>query len=134
MAKISISGNAIVITSAISIDDIRLLDKYRPDALKLFIEEEGIKSVDFAVAESASGSAGVYGIGFNGSTRDENRFATLTVLNDKLPEDNDKAKELIADTYGAILTKLNALEVQIPEAVKEVRAEREEILSGIEIQ
>jgi len=134
MAKISISGNAIVITSSVSIDDLRLLAKYRPEALKLFVEEDGAKSVDFAVAESASGSAGTYGIGFNGSTRDENRFATLTILDDKLPESNDEAKELIADKYGAALTKLNALEAQIPTAVEEVRAERDAILSGIEVQ
>ena len=133
MGKVTISGNAIVITSSVSAEDINLLAKYRPQALQLIVEEDGAKTVDFMLSMDSKGSVGKYGISFNGATRDEEKLATYTTVDESLPESNDEAKEVIADKYGAMLSKLAKIEEGIPAAVEEVKAERDAVIAGIEV-
>ena len=134
MAKTVITGNAITITSTISIDDIVLLQKHNPESLKLYSETEDGKSLEFSiVGVSTRGAAGVYGIEFNGFTRTEEKYATFTAIHNDLPEDNAAAKEFVADKYGVVITKLSKLESTIPAAVAQVKADRASIVEGIEI-
>ena len=134
MAKTVITGNAVTITSTISIDDIILLQKHNPEALKLYSENEDGKSLEFSiVGVSTKGGAGVFGIEFNGFTRTEEKYATFTAIHNDLPEDNAAAKEFVADKYGAVITKLSKLETTIPAAVAQVKSDRASIVEGIEI-
>lgn len=134
MAKTVITGNAITITSTISIDDIVLLQKHNPESLKLYSETEDGKSLEFSiVGVSTRGAAGVYGIEFNGFTRTEEKYATFTAIHNDLPEDNAAAKEFVADKYGVVITKLSKLESTIPAAVAQVKSDRASIVEGIEI-
>lgn len=57
MAKITIAGDSIVITSSKTLEAIKDLEKYRPKALRLYErDEDGSKTEVFRVA---SGSTGV---------------------------------------------------------------------------
>lgn len=132
MAKTVITGNAVTITSTISIDDIVLLQKHNPESLKLYSETEDGKSLEFSiVGVSTRGAAGVYGIEFNGFTRTEEKYATFTAIHNDLPEDNAAAKEFVADKYGVVITKLSKLESTIPAAVAQVKADRASIVIEI---
>lgn len=48
MAKIVIAGDAIVVTSAMKLEDIKTIEKYRPNALTLMGGEDGKEPI-FAI-------------------------------------------------------------------------------------
>ena len=48
MAKIVIAGDAIVVTSAMKLEDIKTIEKYRPNALTLMGSEDGKEPI-FAI-------------------------------------------------------------------------------------
>lgn len=128
MAKIKVTGNAAVITSAIKFADIEKAEKYRPDALKLK-DEEG-KNEIFAISIGINPQANGYGIVFDGKTHDENGYATYTQL---IPCIEEGLEEAIADFYGEAILKLNKLEEVFDARIKEIDDERKAILSQIEL-
>lgn len=50
MAKITIAGDAVVITSSLKLDDIKTIAKYRPKALTLMGGDDGQRSSSSASA------------------------------------------------------------------------------------
>ena len=125
MAKVVISGNAVVITSAIKYADIEKAKKYRPEALVLK-DEEGKKDI-FAIGLGKAQQNDDF-IVFDGKTHDEEGYATYTAL---LPASCGDIKGSIADLFGATLIKLGKLEEIFPAAIAEIDAEREAVLSQI---
>ena len=129
MAKITITGNAVVITSAVKAEDIKKVAKYQPSALALKNEE---KEEIFKVCyRENSNSIGKYGAEFGGVSRDGQGFACITLaLN--APADAD-VKELIADEFGAALLSLNKVEAQIPSAIQAIDTQKTQILGNITV-
>lgn len=127
MAKVSVVGNAAVITSAMKLEDIKLLEKYRPEALMLMGGEDGKEPV-FRVG-TGGGTINEYGVSFDGETRDDNKFATLTIV---IETDRD-IKETLADHIGAAVMMLNKVEKTASEAVEAVRNERKEFMDSITV-
>ena len=132
MAKISIAGSAVIITSDISLDNLKLIQKYRPQALSLK-DEEG-KTTLFAIATGESGSVTKYGAIFNSFTRDADKKATITIMKNDLPAEADKAKAEIADEFGTALNFINKLEALLPAVVEEINTEHAAIMAAIDVQ
>lgn len=139
MAKISIVGDAVVITSSKKLEDIALLGEYNPKALSLYEEDaDGMKVEVFKVGYAATtgrGSIGKYGASFASFAHDGTELATITEL---LPEfycvaDADELKDYVADKYGYDVVKLNRVEAQIDAALEAVRAERAAIIQNITV-
>ena len=61
MAKIVIAGDAIVVTSALKLEDIRAIEKYRPNELVLKGGEDGKEPI-FAVGTTA-GAGNINAVG-----------------------------------------------------------------------
>lgn len=129
MAKVTVVGNAIVVTSTATLKELQNLKKYSPKSLQLLGGEDG-KEVEFVV-DTVKGNGGIspYGVSFGQASR-EGGFAQITVLLDK-PVENVKA--YIADTYGAALANLAKVEEAIPAAAAEVTEARNAIFDSITV-
>lgn len=132
MAKINVIGDAVVVTSELKLEDIKLVKKYRPNALTLFEEIDGQKEPVFAVtaAECGSGDINEYGASFGGETRDGEKHATITTILKGAPAD---LKEYLADKLGGPLMKLNKVEQQVPAVLAEIAAEKQAVMDQITI-
>jgi dissimilatory sulfite reductase (desulfoviridin) alpha/beta subunit len=124
--KIQITGNAFVVTSALTVKDIQAVAKNAPDKLKIK-DEEG--NVLFAVSYNESHpSLSNFGIAFGGKTRDEKALATLTGT---IPNGTADAKEFVADKISGVVAYLEQLEKSIPESAKALEEARKKLIGSI---
>jgi len=130
MAKIVVAGEAVIITSSIKFDDLKMVEKYRPEALILKGGDDGKKPL-FAIATNAVGSFNRSGIEFNSSTRDDDKLASVTLY--YKGDDNDDIVEKIVDQLGSAIMSLNKIEAALPDVIAEINSEREAVRSGITI-
>lgn len=130
MAKIKTLGDAVVVVSTLKFEDIKFLEKYRKDALAIKGGEDN-KEIIFRVGASGTPGANEYGITFEGATRDEAKQAILTLS--LLKYEGEDIKGFIADQLGSTIIQLEKLEKTVPTILAEVKAEREAIVSSIEI-
>ena len=130
-ASIKIAGSACVVESAHTLEDIKLLEKYRPKALSLFEGEAGKKEEVFRIGTTAKGlgSINTYGATF-GTQKSANGKATITMV---VPEGTEKPKEWAADVIGVSIIKLNQVEEQFEAALAEVLEEQETVNSTITV-
>ncbi|MCL2798134.1 MAG: hypothetical protein FWD58_08805 [Firmicutes bacterium] len=130
--KISIIGDSYIITSTLTVQDIGLVAKNKPDALKVF-DKEGEQKFAVSFNEGKS-SVAPFGITFGGKTRCANGFATLTGFIPKGVEGAKAAKDFVADKLGAAgAAYLAQIEAQVPEAVKAVKDARSALLGNITV-
>lgn len=129
MANCKKFGEAVVITSAAKLEDIRKIEKYRPDALVVLGGEDGKEPI-FAVGLSSkrSGSINSFSIDFGGCNEDG--FAQVTV---SYCGPNENVKAHLADSIGPQLTMLGKLEESWPAVLAEIDADVDRIMASIEI-
>lgn len=130
MAKISIVGDAAVVTSTLSVEDIKTLKKYRPEALTLMGGEDGKEPVFAVELADGCGSISKYGITFSGATRDGEKKATLTLILKNVTGD---VREYVADMYGSALAHLNEMESILPGVLADVNERKQNILESITV-
>lgn len=102
-AKVTVIGNAVVITSSLLFEDIKLLEKYSPSSLKITNDEDE----EVFVVCHGKGSMSKYGICFDKPSRDDEGFATVTGI---IPEGVEDVKKYIADMLGVALFNLEEIE------------------------
>lgn len=130
MAKVTIAGKAIVITSALKLEELETVKKYQPKALVLLGGEDGKEPI-FAVGV-VRGSAGKIcniGVEFGEETQTE-KLATMTLM---APADVKDMKEYVADKYGAALMNLAKLEANLPAVIGAIAAEKQSIMDNISV-
>lgn len=130
MAKIIIAGDAVVITSAMKLEDLRNIKKYRPDALVLKGGEDGKEPVFAVGVTQGNGDINQYGATFGTATRDDEKLATITMV---APGIDGDIKEFVADKLGSALMSLNKLEETLPGVVQSIAAEKEQVLNAITV-
>lgn len=129
MAKVTVIGKAMVITSTLKFEDIETVKKYRPDSLVLYEGEGDKKEPVFAVGTATKGSINKFGAKFDGKNGEG--LAQLTMFLN-IPEDAD-VKDVISDNIGGALLYLNKLEEMLPAVVEEIATERAAIQANIEV-
>ena len=128
MAKISIAGQAVVVTSAMALEDIKTIKKYRPKALILKGGEDGKEPI-FALG-IGEGKINPVGASFNQATRDEAKLAALTMITNF---DGEDIVAFVTDTLGGALMNLNKLEETLPTVLAEINAEKATIQQNITV-
>ncbi len=123
MAKITVAGNAVVITANTKLEEIKMLEKVNPKALTLYGGDDGKEPI-FTIGTGAAGSVNKYGIVFSGETNDEEKFATATLLFNRSGDEEIKAA--VADKLFGIIMNLNKLEATLTAAVEEITAAKAE--------
>lgn len=132
MAKLSILGNAVVVTSAVKLEDIRTIEKYNRDALILKEDIEGKKVPVFGVATGSTGEINQNGATFADATRDDNKFAQITLCT-CLENITGDVKDWAADKFGKALTRLNQLEATIPTVLEQISADKAAVMANITV-
>lgn len=115
------------LTSTLKVDDIKLVQKYRPKALK----KKDADGNDIFAMSYVEGRPCVaaHGITF-GAKSHEGGYAMIVAA---LPEVEAgvNVKERIADIVGSDLTYINELEASIPTVVEAIRSERAAIINSV---
>lgn len=126
--KITVVGNAVVMTSTMKFDDLKAIAKYRKEALTLMGGKEGKEPI-FTIDVKDKG--GINGNGITFAKSREGGLAQITVVLDNVQGD---IKEYIADTYGAAINYVGALEETLPAVFEEIKAERATVMNSITVQ
>lgn len=130
MAKVLIAGDAMVITSSRTLEEIKTLEKYMPKALSLYEQDETGKAVEVFKVGSTEGAGNInkFGASFGSASHDGNGYATITVI---IPEGVEDAVAYASERVGYSVVKLNQVEEQFTNALSVVNAQKEEVLSNI---
>ena len=130
MAKITIVGDAVVVTSTLKLEEYKTIETYRPNALTLMGGEDGKEPIFMVATSDCGGDINKYGATFASATHDENGYATITMC--ACTESRD-IKEWVADKLGAAIINLNKLEAQLPAVLDEINREKAEVMSNISV-
>lgn len=131
MAKINVLAKAVVVTSTLKIEEIKLVKKYRPEALTLFEGEGDKKEPVFCIGLTrGAGEINQYGASFSENTPGDGKEAQVTMI---LPDGISDVKEYVSDAIGRAVIKLNKLEATVPGIIEEIKAEKAEIEANITI-
>lgn len=116
------------LTSSLKKDDIELVKKYRPGALK----KKDADGNDIFAMSYVEGKPCVAanGITFGAADVDGGYAMIIGSLPEALPA-NTTAGDYIADKVGSALEFVNEFEALIPEIAEEIRAERNELIASI---
>jgi len=131
MAKILVAGDAVVITSDLSLEDLKTLKKYRSKELVLKGGEDGKEKVFAIDVTNGEGGINSFSASFAGESHDGKKLATITMA---LPKEYEgDVKEWVAERIGAAIIYLNKLEEQLPAVLEEIKAEKEAVLDNITV-
>ena len=87
MAKITIAGDAAVVTSAMKLEDIKTIEKYRPKELVLKGGEDGKEPIFAVGTTNGAGNINAFGASFGDETRDDEKLACITLFLDGVTGD-----------------------------------------------
>lgn len=124
--KVTISGNALVLTSSIKLDTIKKMQKYNPDALVVCAKENEEIVEIFKIMAGTTGTICKAGIVF--ATEDKNGYATVTEL---IPECVKDKRQWVKENYASVLFMLQGLEQAIEDAEADVEKAFKELDSII---
>lgn len=128
MAKIKICGDALVLESALKTETLKVVERYRPEAVRIQ-DEKG--NVVFKIGTTdGKGTVNEFGVSFNGTSRDEAGLATVTM---QIPPYVTDAVQYAEDTIGMSVLKLNQVEDAVMAAYEGVAADLEMVRSNIEM-
>lgn len=129
-ARVTVAGDAVVVTSSMKLEDIKTIAKYRPKALTLMGGEDGKEPVFAVGITNGTGNINSVGASFGRETNDEEKLASITLM---LGGYTGDVSEYVADALGAALISLNKLEAQLPAVLEEIAAEKADVLSNITV-
>lgn len=131
MAKIVIAGKAVVVTSALKLEDINTIKQYRPNELVLKGGEKGDEPL-FAITTGNVGGGSINSVGatFTSAANDGSGLATITQV---APEGIEDLKAWVADKFGGAIINLNKLEEKLPAVLEEIAAEKAAVLANISV-
>lgn len=131
MAKIVISGDAVVVTSDLKLEEIRTVEKYRPEELVLKGGEDSKEAIFAIGTTNGDGNINAVGASFGRTSHDDSERASITMLIDDKEIGN--VKEYVADRLGSAIANLNKLEERLPVVLEEIKAEKDNVMRNITI-
>lgn len=124
-AKVNIVGGAVVVTSAVKLEDLKSVKKFKPSALQLWEGEGDERDLvcQIMLDEEGIGEVDNNGIVYGGHTNEQG-YATATVF--LRPEDDDPGK-VVEDELGGMLIHLKKLEDTLPEVLSAITRDKETV-------
>lgn len=129
MANIIITGDSVSVISTLMLEDIKTIAKYRPEALNLYEGDGKDKTLAFVVKAGNTPSMGAYGVSFTSETSEGNAVMTEIFAGQSAAT----IKDAVAEKYGVGILNLRKLELTLPAVLDEIKSQREEIKSAIEV-
>ena len=131
MAKITIAGDAVVVTSALKLEAIKTIEKYRRDALVLKGGEDGKEPIFAIGTTDGCGNINEVGASVGRATNAEEKLAVITMCTGV--GTSGDIKEWVADRIGRAIINLNKLEEKLPAVLDEIAAEKAQVMSNITV-
>lgn len=127
MAKITVVGNAAVVQSSATLEQIKTMEKIRPNALVLLGGKEGKDEV-FRIGTGAVGEGGLSECGACFDGKNAEGYATITIAPFAPCGD---VKQAIYEQYGAAIALLNKLEGTFAGVLSDIDAQKQGIMDAI---
>lgn len=128
--KVTIAGSAAVITSSLTLEDIKTLAKYKPSALTLYGGENGDEPLfTIGLSGKTCGAIGEFGAEF-GTQTVEGGKASITMAIGAPVED---PKAYVAECVGGALLNLAKLEESLPGVIEQINTEKAAVLDCITV-
>lgn len=130
-AKAKVVGNVVVVESTAKLEDLKLIQKYRPKTLTMMEGEGANKTPVFKVALGGDENGAMSNVGVSFSTRTTiDGKATVTL---PLPKGAEASKETVEDMIGGALLKLSKMEEGYAATIEEIKAEQTQVREHIVI-
>lgn len=129
--KVYVMGSSVGISTVVSLDELKLLAKKAPDALRLIEGEGKEKHEVFKVFVGEKSELKTWGACFNGSTNGDPKCAMMTLDISAKPEEMS-AKEYVAEMYGVALLNLQKVEEQFKPALEDIAVKKATLADMIE--
>jgi hypothetical protein len=124
MADVRIAGNTVVLTSVMTLEQIKRVEKHRAEAL---ITRNEKNEPIFRVG-TGSNALNTNGASFNADTLDDRKLAFITL---DIPSGVTNAKEWFAETYAQAFTQLESIEAGLTGVLNEVARDISNIMGRI---
>ena len=124
MADVKIAGNTIVLTSTVTLEQIKRIEKHRPEALEIRNAKE---EIIFRVG-TGSNALNDHGASFNAATLDDRELAYISL---PIPPGVTDAKRYFAETFGQQHLYLKAIEQRLSSVLVEVEGKITEIMNDV---
>ena len=118
--KVTIAGKAIVFTSAVKLDDMKRVAKYKPEALTIKEDDHQV----FCAAVKDKSVVSKTGIFFDGA--DEAGYACATLLVDEVP-----TKDYVVENFATAVARMNQLEAAVAPVLEGIAQTEDEVFQSI---
>lgn len=126
MADFKILGDMLQLSTSITEEEFRRVERYSPETLKLK-DEEGNES--FRIGTGAA-SISNYGIVFSNCDHEGHLF-TMVMNPVELHDDREAEKKIIAGKYATVLQRLGTVETAVKAVAEETIKTEEAVMSSI---
>lgn len=131
MSKVVVTGDVVVITSSQKLSALQELEKYNPEALKLYeVGENGERKPVFRVSVGENPSVSKLGVVFTSEARDGSGLATVTL---PIPKSVTDAKEWLVEEYGSTIERLKEVEDTLNSAIDAMKTAKQSIRNNITV-
>lgn len=127
MLTTKIMLNKAVITSGFTIEQIKLIEKYQPEELRVYNTET--RDLLFKMATGNVGTLSTYGIVFNTS----NSEGKAALMIDVEGETTEEKKAYIVDHFGVAINNANMIEAHLQNIIDNITANNEAIAASITV-
>lgn len=115
MAKITANGDALTITTNITVEQYEKVMNFNPELLKLK-DEDGNELFRVAYSPSAKGDCSKYGITLASSTPEGKLFLTTENVVVGMHTSYEEERKMIIEKYARIINNINTVEAAIASA------------------
>lgn len=132
MAKLTLSGNAITVTTKITSEDFFKIEKYSPESLTIRDDNGNpIFKIDFG--DIGRGSINNYGIVFDSVNEEDNMYLSVIDEGGYSEYTTEEKKEIVVKQYAAPLVKINQIEMFLEGVLETITKMEDEAAENIEI-
>lgn len=124
--KTRIAVDKLIVTSSFTLEDIKMIEKYKPEALKLVDEDKNLVfKYGVAKFEGSISSGGVMFDKVDGDGK-----AALVV---DIPGEATDRKDYVVDNLGIAIARIKEVETGLTDVVKEIEEEKAAVREAITV-
>lgn len=128
-ARILVAGSCATIESGYTLDELKLIQKFRPAALSTFEVQDGHKTPTFTIGVATAGNGSVGSVGASFCPRQSAAGKAMIVL--QIPETETDAVKWAADYVGVAILKIRKIEAGLDDVLAEINAEKAEVVGAV---
>lgn len=130
MANIKVSAENVIIESSASLEELKRIERFTPEALQLS-DEDG--KVYFGINTGNQSMINEFGVTFADETIGDAKHAYITIpVLESVKSSNDDIKTFVAENYGKAIKNLNTIESKLSDITKKINDDIDEVKSLVE--